>query len=164
VATKVSRLQERLRRQILVENPSLYVGFRDSTMTEPEFLGELVRLTGCGLLCNVNNVFVSATNIGFDALGYLEALPKDAVGEIHLAGHSERLLAHGPVLIDDHGSSVPEAVLSLYNEAIPRFGPVPTLVVWDTQIPALPTLLAEASGVFSSSFRRSKPTACIEAG
>ncbi len=144
VTAKVNALQDCLGRPILVENPSLYVAFRDSSLAEPQFLHELVRRTGCGLLCDVNNVFVSAFNVGFDPRTYLDGLPRGAVGEIHLAGHCERRLATGSLLIDDHGSHVPAAVLSLYADAVRRFGNVPTLVEWDTRIPDLQTLLAEA--------------------
>jgi hypothetical protein len=144
VARHVDEAQEALGRRILVENPSSYLRFRHSPIPEPEFLAALVRRTGCGLLCDVNNVFVSASNVGFDAAAYLDALPAEAVGEVHLAGHCARDADGHTVLIDDHGSPVSEAVWRLYARALDRFGPVPTLIEWDTDLPALAALLAEA--------------------
>jgi uncharacterized protein (UPF0276 family) len=140
----VDRAQTALGRRLLVENPSSYLRFRHSTIPEPEFLGELARRTGCGLLCDVNNVYVSGENLGFDPGRYLDALPPDAVGEIHLAGHSVSDADGRPVLIDDHGGPVADPVWRLYRRALERFGPVPTLVEWDTNLPELPVLLAEA--------------------
>ncbi len=144
VARNVSIAQEKLRRRILVENPSRYLRFRHSTVAEPEFLGELVRRTGCGLLCDVNNIFVTAGNLGFDPAAYLEALPGDAVGEIHLAGHARVTRGGQPLLIDDHGSAVSPPVWDLYRTAIGRFGLVPSLVEWDRGLPVLSRLLDEA--------------------
>jgi len=144
VVEHIEQVQERLGRRILVENPSSYLRFRHSSMPEAEFLGELVRHTGCGLLCDVNNVYVSAWNIGLDAEAYLAGLPAEAVGEIHLAGHAVNDVDGVSLLIDDHGSPVSPAVWRLYRQALDRFGPVPTLVEWDTDIPALDILLAEA--------------------
>lgn len=144
VVEHIEQVQERLGRRILVENPSSYLRFRHSSMPEAEFLGELVRHTGCGLLCDVNNVYVSAWNVGLDAEAYLAALPAEAVGEIHLAGHAVNDADGVSLLIDDHGSPVSPAVWRLYRQALDRFGPVPTLVEWDTDIPALDMLLAEA--------------------
>jgi len=115
-----------------------------STMTEAEFLSELVRLTDCGLLLDVNNVYVSAENLGFDARAFIDQLPANAVGEIHLAGHAVNEVDGDVVLIDDHGSRVPPAVWSLYAYALRRIGPRPTLIEWDTKIPALDVLLGEA--------------------
>ena len=156
VAEHVEQVQERLGRRLLVENPSSYLRFRHSSMPEAEFLGELVRRTGCGLLCDVNNVYVSAWNVGFDAEGYLATLPAEAVGEIHLAGHAVNDADGVSLLIDDHGSPVSPAVWSLYRQALDRFGPVPTLIEWDTDIPALDMLLAEAhkaDGIFTEARR-----------
>ncbi len=156
VAEHVEQVQERLGRRILVENPSSYLRFRHSTMPEAEFLGELVRRTGCGLLCDVNNVYVSAWNVGLDAEAYLATLPAEAVGEIHLAGHAVNDADGVSLLIDDHGSPVSPAVWRLYRQALDRFGPVPTLVEWDTEIPALDMLLAEAhkaDGIFTEARR-----------
>jgi len=136
--------QDALGRRLLIENPSSYLSFRASTIPEPEFLSELVRRTGCGILCDVNNIHVSARNLGFDPLTYLDALPADgAIGEIHLAGHHVAEDAGG-ILIDDHGSRVAPAVWTLHAEALRRFGPVPTLIEWDANLPALSVLLDEA--------------------
>jgi uncharacterized protein len=144
VADNISRTQDTLRREILIENLSAYVGFARSTMSEPEFLGELARRTGCGLLLDINNVFVSAQNLGFDARTYIEALPANTIGEIHLAGHAENLTPDGPVLIDNHGSQVSSAVWSLYTFATHKFGRRPTLIEWDSDLPSLDVLLGEA--------------------
>jgi uncharacterized protein (UPF0276 family) len=140
----VDQVQAALGRPLLVENPSSYLRFRHSTIPEPEFLAELARRTGCGLLCDVNNVYVSSQNLGFDPDRYLDTLPPDAVGEIHLAGHSTSDADGQPVLIDDHGSPVADPVWRLYRRALARFGAVPTLIEWDTDLPELPVLLAEA--------------------
>jgi uncharacterized protein (UPF0276 family) len=141
----VERAQQVLRRQLLIENPSSYLRYRHSTIAEAEFLAALVSRTGCGILCDVNNVYVSACNLGFDAVAYLRALPGPAVGEIHLAGHKLRQLEGGrSIRIDDHGSRVAPAVWSLYAEAIGLFGSRPTLIEWDTDVPALEALLEEA--------------------
>ncbi len=145
VCRNVDRTQTSLKRRILIENPSSYLRFKHSSIPEWEFLGAIAERTGCGLLCDVNNIYVSASNHGWDALAYLDALPSDAVGEIHLAGHAERPIDGGRVLrIDDHGSRVASAVWTLYAEALERFGPVPTLIEWDTDIPSLEVLLDEA--------------------
>jgi uncharacterized protein len=145
VCRHVQQLQERLRRQILVENPSTYVQFAHSSIPEWEFIAELAARTGCGMLCDLNNIFVSASNHGWDALRYLESLPARIVGEIHLAGHALRTLPDGACLrIDDHGSRVGAEVWSLYRHALRRFGPRPTLIEWDTNIPPLELLIAEA--------------------
>jgi hypothetical protein len=141
----VDRVQSELGRAILVENPSSYLRFRHSPIPEPEFLAELARRTGCRLLCDVNNVHVSAHNLAFDPAAYLDALPAGSVGEIHLAGHSANDADGRTVLIDDHGARVSESVWSLYGRALDRFGPVATLVEWDTNLPPLPVLLAEAN-------------------
>jgi uncharacterized protein len=144
VACHVARAQEVLDRKLLIENPSSYLRFCHSTIAEPDFLAELVRRTGCGLLCDVNNIYVSATNLGIDASRYLDALPPAAVGEIHLAGHAAVTRAGAALLIDDHGSPVPPPVWALYCSALRRFGAVATLVEWDKDLPALPVLLDEA--------------------
>lgn len=142
VCEHVDRTQAVLGRPILLENPSLYLSFEDSTLEEPDFLAEVARRTGCGLLLDVNNVFVSSVNLGFDPARYLAALPLDAVGEIHLAGHARR--ADG-VLIDSHGATVSAAVWGLYSGVIGRAGPIATLIEWDNDVPAWPELLAEAA-------------------
>jgi uncharacterized protein len=144
VARHVDEMQSRLRRRVLIENPSSYLRFRRSSIPEAEFLAELVRRTGCGLLCDVNNVFVSGHNVGIDPEAYLDALPAAAIGEIHLGGHSRNDAGGRPILIDDHGSRVTDAVWALYARALRRFGPVPSLVEWDTDLPAFSTLLGEA--------------------
>lgn len=145
VCHHVDQTQTALGRTILIENPSSYLRYRHSTIPEYEFLAETVRRTGCGLLCDVNNIHVSACNHGWDPLAYLTGLPASAVGEIHLAGHSVKRLDGGQLLrIDDHGSRVCPEVWALYAEALARFGPVPTLIEWDTDIPPLEVLLDEA--------------------
>jgi uncharacterized protein (UPF0276 family) len=144
VCRNVDEVQAALGRRVLVENPSGYLRFTTSTIPEAEFLSALVRRTGCGLLCDVNNVYVTARNLGLDPMAYLAALPRAAVGEIHLAGHSVNDADGRPLLIDDHGSPVVPAVWALYDRALHLFGPVPTLVEWDSDIPPLEVLLAEA--------------------
>lgn len=153
----IHEVQDALGRRILIENPSSYLRFRHSTIQEPEFLAELVRRTGCGLLCDVNNIYVTAWNLGLDAVAYLEALPVDAIGEIHLAGHAENDADGRPILTDDHGSPVAAPVWRLYARALDRFGPVPTLIEWDTDIPELAVLLDEAriaNGLMETAARR----------
>jgi uncharacterized protein len=144
VCRNVDEVQSTLGRRVLIENPSGYLRFTSSTIPEAEFLAALARRTGCGLLCDVNNVYVTAQNLGLDAFAYLAALPSDAVGEIHLAGHAVNDAGGRPILIDDHGSPVDPAVWFLYEHALGRFGALPTLVEWDTHIPALEVLLQEA--------------------
>jgi uncharacterized protein (UPF0276 family) len=145
VCRHVDQTQTYLKRRILVENPSSYLTFAHSTIPEWEFIVAVAERTGCGILCDVNNIFVSAHNHGWDATTYLAALPAAAIGEIHLAGHTVRTLADGAtVRIDDHGSRVIDEVWSLYADALARFGPVPTLIEWDTEVPPLDVLLGEA--------------------
>src|SRR5215471_585607 len=145
VCRHVDEMQNTLRRKILVENPSTYVQFRHSTIPEWEFMTAVAARTGCGILCDVNNIFVSAENHGWDASAYVANLPPAAIGEIHLAGHGVRELPDGGMLrIDDHGSRVIDKVWSLYGEALRRFGPVPTLIEWDTEVPPLDVLVGEA--------------------
>jgi uncharacterized protein len=144
VCRNVDEVQTTLGRRVLIENPSGYLRFSASTIPEPEFLAALAARTGCGLLCDVNNVHVTAENLGLDARAYLAALPGDAIEEIHVAGHSVNDAEGRPILIDDHGSPVDAAVWSLYEEALRRFGPRPTLVEWDTAIPPLETMIGEA--------------------
>jgi uncharacterized protein len=145
VADHIDEAQNALGRRILIENPSSYLRFRHSSMAEPHFLAELARRTGCGLLCDVNNIYVSAWNVGLDAGSYLDALPVPAIGEIHLAGHAANDADGRTILIDDHGSPVTAPVWKLYQRALERFGSVPTLIEWDTDIPELSVLLGEAS-------------------
>jgi uncharacterized protein len=144
VCANVDRAQERLGRPILIENPSSYLRFRHSSIPEAEFLSELSRRTGCGILCDVNNVYVSAHNLGFEPDVYLDGLPRGGVREIHLAGHSANDADGRRVLIDDHGSAVAGGVWELYARALRHFGPVPTLIEWDTDLPTLGELVAEA--------------------
>ena len=146
VAEHIDQLQTTLGRTMLLENPSTYVGIADSTIAEVEFLAEVANRTGCGLLLDVNNVFVSATNQGMQALSYLETFPLDRVREIHLGGHDEETGDAGaPLLIDAHGSAVADAVWALYALVIARTGPLPTLIEWDNAVPDWPTLRAEAA-------------------
>jgi uncharacterized protein (UPF0276 family) len=146
VCRHVDETQAYLKRRILVENPSTYLAFVHSTISEWEFITAVAARTGCGILCDVNNIYVSAHNHGWEASAYLAALPPALIGEIHLAGHSVRRLPDGGTLrIDDHGSRVIAEVWALYEEALARFGPLPTLIEWDNQVPALEILLEEAN-------------------
>ena len=145
VSEHVEHTQERLGRAIAVENPSGYLRFGESTMSEAAFLAALARRTGCSLLCDVNNIHVTCENLGGDPDEYLALLPPEAIAEIHLAGHSVNDADGQPILIDDHGSPVAPAVWGLYERALARFGARPTLVEWDTDVPPLPVLLAEAA-------------------
>jgi uncharacterized protein len=146
VADHIDEVQEAIGRAILLENPSTYVVFRESTMSETDFIRELVRRSGCGLLLDVNNVFVSSTNHGYSALSYLADFPMEHVGEIHLAGHAEQADDEGDLLlIDSHDGPVADAVWKLFDMVIGQCGPIPTLVEWDSDIPAWPVLKAEAA-------------------
>jgi uncharacterized protein (UPF0276 family) len=145
VCRHVEQIQGVLGRQLLIENPSSYLQFKHSTIPEWEFISAIAARTGCGILCDVNNVYVSASNHGWDASAYLAALPKAAIGEIHLAGHAVKEIGGRTLRIDDHGSRVSPEVWALYREALARFGPVSTLIEWDTNIPAFDVLLDEAS-------------------
>ncbi len=140
----VDQVQTALGRRILIENPSSYLSFRHSVMSEAAFLAELARRTDCGVLLDVNNLYVSAHNVGMNVPDYLAALPASAIGEIHLAGHAVNRVGDDVVLIDDHGSRVSDAVWALYTEAMRHYGYRPTLVEWDTDLPALETLVEEA--------------------
>ena len=140
VCRNVATTQEYLGRQILVENVSSYLQFSDSSIPEWEFLAAVSRRSGCGILLDVNNIYVSSVNHGFDAHAYLDAIPAPAVQEIHLAGFD----SNGTCLIDTHGKPVHGPVWNLYGEALSRLGPVPTLIEWDTDLPALEILLGEA--------------------
>lgn len=145
VKANVFRAQDALGRPLLIENPSAYLKFSHADMSEAQFLGELARSTGCRILLDLNNLFVSAGNLGFDALRYLDQLPADSVGEFHVAGHHRRVTDEGVILIDDHGSSVGCDVWHLYGAAVRRFGPQPTLIERDSNLPALDELIAEAA-------------------
>lgn len=141
VCRRVTQVQDAIARELLVENVSSYLAFADATIPEWEFVAAVATRTGCKLLCDVNNIYVNAVNHGFDADVYLAALPRDAVAEIHLAGFD----ASGPCLIDTHGAPVAPDVWALYRRAIARFGPRPTLIEWDTDIPAFAVLQREAA-------------------
>jgi uncharacterized protein len=143
IAERVDQVQTRLGRSILVENVSSYLQYRDSTIPELEFAAELARRSGCGILLDINNLYVNAINHDFDAHAELAAMPCDYVKEIHLAGHARGDLC----LIDDHGSRVTDEVWQLYGAALERFGPVRTLIEWDTRVPELAVLLEEAGKV-----------------
>jgi uncharacterized protein (UPF0276 family) len=146
VAAHVDEVQDALGREYLVENPSSYLGFSASTMTEVEFLSELVQRTGCRLLCDVSNIYLSAHNLGFDRDRYLAGLPADAIAELHLGGFTpEPEEGGGEVLIDTHGSRIAEPVWAFYARALECFGRKPTLIEWDNDIPTLDIILAEAA-------------------
>lgn len=144
ICAHVDQVQHTLGRRMLLENPATYVTFAQSTWAEVEFLAEIVRRTGCGLLLDVNNVFVSATNHGFDPRAYLAGFPLAAVGEIHLAGHEVDPVLGTALLIDSHSRPVADPVWTLYAEVIARTGPLPTLVEWDNDVPGFAVLLDEA--------------------
>lgn len=143
----LEEVQEVLGRPYLLENPASYVGYRDSTMTEPELLAALVERAGCRLLCDVSNIYVSSRNLGFDPRAYLDGLPAGAVAEIHLGGFAveDDDGQDRPVLVDTHGTPITEPVWALYKDAVERFGPCPTLIEWDNDLPSLDALLAEAA-------------------
>jgi uncharacterized protein (UPF0276 family) len=153
VVRNVQRLQETLGRQVSIENPSCYLGFAQSTLSEPEFLAELVRRSGCGLLLDVNNIAVTAHNLCLDARDWLD-LPGEAITQYHLAGHAVNDADGEIILIDDHGSRVSDGVWALFADAVERFGARPTLVEWDTDLPALSVLLEEAARAASVGGRR----------
>ena len=147
VSDQLAEVQDGLGRAFLLENPSSYVGFVGSTMTEVQFLNELVARAGCRLLCDVSNVYLSSHNMGYDARAYLDGLTADAVGELHLGGFTreeDEATPGSDVLIDTHATRVADAAWELYAYAIRRFGRRPTLIEWDNDIPSLATLLDEA--------------------
>jgi len=144
VSDNIKKMQDVLGRQILVENPSAYLAFDRCDFSETEFLIELVSETRCGLLLDINNVFVSASNMGWCAEEYIDAIPASAVGEVHLAGHTLRNIDGAQLRIDDHGSVVNEDVWSLYRRAISLWGAKPTLVEWDTNVPEFSVLMEQA--------------------
>ena len=141
----IDQVQEVLQRKILIENPSTYLQFRDSEMKEQDFLAEAARRSGAGLLLDINNVYVSCRNHGWDIEAYLSAIPAQLVGEIHLAGHSVQALRKGTLRLDDHGSAVCDEVWNLYKDCIQTMGPVPTLIERDSNIPEFTALLGEAA-------------------
>ncbi|HEV7263303.1 MAG TPA: DUF692 domain-containing protein [Falsiroseomonas sp.] len=145
VAAHVAEVQDRLGRRVLIENPATYLRFEETTIPEPAFLAELCRQTGCGLLLDVANIFVSAANLGADARDLLFQYPLGAVGEVHLAGHEASTDRLGqPVLIDTHGSAVPAEVWDLFEFLLGACGPLPALIEWDNNVPDWPTLASEA--------------------
>jgi uncharacterized protein (UPF0276 family) len=145
VADHIAEVQDALGRRMLLENPATYVLFAESTIAETDFLADIVRRTGCGLLLDVNNVYVSATNHGRNAEAYLAAFPLEHVGEIHLAGHDASVDDAGaPLLIDAHGSPVADSVWALFERVIAHTGALPTLIEWDNDVPAWPALRREA--------------------
>lgn len=139
----VDRVQTALRRAILVENPSLYIDLPGHEMSEAEFLSALARATGCGLLLDVNNIFVSAHNLGFNAAAALDAIPAALIGEIHLAGHAPDGEPDSPLIIDTHGAPVADPVWALFEALIARVGAQPTLIERDNDVPAFDVLMAE---------------------
>lgn len=148
LATHIDEVQDGLGRPYLVENPSSYFGFGNSTMSEVEFLGELVGRTGCRLLCDVSNVYLSAHNMGYDARRYIDGLPVEAIGEVHLGGFTPEADEAQPgaeLLVDTHATAVAEPVWDLYAYAVRRFGETPTLIEWDNDLPPLATLLSQAA-------------------
>lgn len=148
IADNIDIVQNALRRRILIENPSLYVQLPGHELPESEFLAELARRTGCGLLVDVNNVYVSSRNLGFDAQDYLAALPSAAIGEIHLAGHT--VDARAGLLIDTHDAPITEDVWHLYERLIKRVGPRPTLIERDDNLPAFAELMNERERAHSA--------------
>ena len=146
VCDHIDEVQNAIRRPILLENPSTYVTFNESTMSETDFIRGVARRTGCGLLLDISNVFVSATNHGFSPLQYVSDFPLACVGEIHLAGHAEQTDdGDEPLLIDSHDRPVADAVWQLFEAVIVRCGPIPTLIEWDSNVPDWVTLKAEAA-------------------
>jgi len=144
VASHIDQVQDTVGRKMLLENPSSYLAFAESTMSETDFLREIVKRTGCGLLLDVNNVFVSATNLNTSPHAYIDDFMLDAVGEIHLGGHDEDEDEHGaPLLIDSHGAPVVDPVWALLDYTLAKSGPKPLLVEWDTDVPEWPVLAAE---------------------
>lgn len=145
VCEHIDQVQNTLKRPMLLENPATYLGFQRSTIDEPDFITEVIRRSGCGLLLDVNNVYVSCVNHQRDPLAYLDALPLHVVGEIHLAGFAEDCDDLGDrLLIDDHGAPIDQAVWGLYRQVLQRIGPVATLIERDNQVPAFAVLVAEA--------------------
>ena len=144
VCDHVDRVQEVVGRRMLLENPSTYVAFERSTMSEIDFIAAVAERTGCGLLLDVNNVHVASTNQNRSSVDYLDAFPVEHVGEVHLAGHAIDADEHGaPLLIDSHDRAVDAAVWSLYERLVARAGPLPTLIEWDGDVPAWPVLMGE---------------------
>jgi uncharacterized protein len=143
-SARVAQAQDYLGRELLIENPSSYLQYTESAIPEEEFLAAVVRASGCGLLLDVNNIYVSSQNHGFDARRYLQALPAAAVREIHLAGYTVNRYPEGEMLIDSHNALVSEPVWELYAHTVRQLGPRPTLIEWDSDLPPLDTLLGQA--------------------
>lgn len=145
VADHIDEVQDVVGQRMLLENPSSYLAFDESTLSETEFLRGIAARTGCGLLLDVNNVFVSATNLDTDPISYIDAFPLDLVGEVHLGGHDEDEDDHGaPLLIDSHGREVADPVWTLFDYTIRKGGARPSLIEWDNDVPDWPVLKAEA--------------------
>jgi len=144
VSDNIARVQDTIGRSILIENPASTIAYDQSVMTEAAFLAALVDRTGCGLLLDINNIFVSAQNFGFEPSAYIQAVPAGAVGEYHLAGHAVRLVDGHHIHLDDHGGPISAPVWQLYTEALRHIGARPTLVEWDNNIPDFDVLLSEA--------------------
>jgi uncharacterized protein (UPF0276 family) len=163
ICANVSHVQDVLKRAILVENPSSYLAFTQPELEEPAFLAEIIKRTGCGLLLDVNNIHVSAHNIGFDAQIYLDSVPQGIVKEIHLAGYQVNDVEGGEIYIDAHNQAVHDPVWSLYRAALARFGDVPTLIEWDNDLPTLARLVAEAqkADVMRDAARKGRPHARV---
>jgi uncharacterized protein len=143
-SARVAQAQDYLGRELLIENPSSYLQYTESAIPEWEFFGEIARASGCGLLLDVNNIYVSSQNHGFDAHHYLQTLPAASIREIHLAGYTVNRYPEGEMLIDSHNALVSAPVWELYAQAIRQFGPRPTLIEWDSDLPPLDTLLGQA--------------------
>jgi uncharacterized protein (UPF0276 family) len=162
VCRHVEQVQDNLGLRMLLENPSTYLEHAQSTRSEADFLAEVVRRTGCGLLLDVNNAHVSAMNAGRHAMDFIEALPLHAVGEIHLSGHAHDVDAAGaPLLIDDHGSAVDAVVWDLFRRVLRSTGPVPVLIEWDNEVPPLPGLLSQARQAQHELGLMAQPSPCL---
>jgi uncharacterized protein (UPF0276 family) len=144
LVNRISQVQDVIGQQLLVENPSSYLEYEHSTYQEQDFLSELSRRTGCGILLDINNVYVSCQNHGWNALDYLQGIAADRVGEIHLAGYTVNIVSGKEILIDTHNQPVCAAVWALYQTALQLYGSKPTLIEWDTDLPALSILIDEA--------------------
>ena len=144
LSDNISKAQDFLQRQILVENPSTYLAFKNSEMSEEEFINNLADKTGCKILLDINNIFVSAQNNDFDAAEYLENIKPEIVGQMHLAGHSKRKVSGGEILVDTHNDVICDEVWQLYKIAVKKFKAVPTLIEWDQDLPEFAVLMDEA--------------------
>lgn len=165
VSGHVAEVQDALGRQLLIENPAAYLAFTESTIPETEFLARLAERTGCGLLLDVNNVRVSATNLGYDPVAYLDSFPAEHVGEIHLAGYDEEVEPDGGrLLIDAHGCAVRDDVWPVFRHALSRTGPVPTLIEWDNDVPEWPVLYREARAADRELDAARAPTRALRTG